>query len=153
MPLNALALAELGKLKSQKRGLLFTTTGKTSVSGFSDAKERLDGFALGIMRDRAVARDEDPENAVFPHWRFHDLRRSGTTSLQQLGIPIEVTEATMNHISGKTAGIAGVYNLYKYEAEKRRALELWGDRLIRLISGTVVAANAVPLQQLGSIAG
>ena len=54
---------------------------------------------------------------------MHDLRHPGATNLQALGIPIEVTEAVLYHISGTRAGIAGIYNCYKYEPEKRAALE------------------------------
>jgi hypothetical protein len=42
-----------------------------------------------------------------PAWRLHDIRRTGATNLQALGIPIEVTEAVLNHISGTRAGVAG----------------------------------------------
>jgi hypothetical protein len=58
--------------------------------------------------------------------RLHDIRRTGATNLQALGIPIEVTEAVLNHISGTRAGIAGIYNRYKFEPEKRTALDAWG---------------------------
>ena len=146
IPLNRRALAEIGRLKPQRRGLLFTTTGKTSVSGFSDAKERLDGYALEIMRNRAITRAEDPNDVNFPGWRFHDIRRTGTTALQRLGVIIEHTEAVINHISGRTAGVAGVYNLYKYEAEKRRALELWADYLDRLSVGDAPISHMVPVK-------
>lgn len=147
VPLNGLALAEIGMLQQKRKGLVFTTTGTTSVSGFSDAKERLDSFALEIMRRRAVARNEDPDDVDFPTWRFHDLRRTGTTTLQKLGIIIEHTEAVINHTSGETAGVAGVYNLYKYEIEKRRALELWADHLARLLTGDTEASNIVALRR------
>lgn len=41
----------------------------------------------------------------------------------------EVTEAVLNHISGTRASVAGIYNRYKYEPEKRLALEAWDQRL------------------------
>jgi integrase len=147
VPLNRLAVAEIDRLQTQRRGLMFTTTGKTSVSGFSDAKERLDDYVLDVMQSRAVARGEDPEDVNFPAWRFHDLRRTGTTTLQRLGVIIEHTEAVINHISGQTSGVAGVYNLYKYENEKRRALELWGGHLEKLFSGANEASNVVAMKR------
>lgn len=62
----------------------------------------------------------------------------GATNLQALGIPIEVTEAVLNHISGTRAGIAGIYNRYKYEPEKRAALEVWDKRLGELLDSEAV---------------
>jgi hypothetical protein len=75
-----------------------------------------------------------PSDSVqIAEWRLHDLRRTGATNLQALGIPIEVTEAVLNHISGTRAGVAGIYNRYKYEPEKRVALEAWDARLREML--------------------
>lgn len=129
IPLNALAVAELRTLKAADSGLVFTTTGETGISGFSKMKKALDEHMLAILRDRAEKRGDDPEAVTLRAWRMHDLRRTGTTNLQALGIPVEVTEAVLNHISGTTAGVAGVYNLYRYDAEKRAALDKWSKQL------------------------
>ena len=43
--------------------------------------------------------------------------------MQALGVPIEVTERVINHLSGETAGIKGVYKLYEYSDEKRSDLD------------------------------
>jgi hypothetical protein len=64
--------------------------------------------------------------------------------MQALGIPIEVTEKVINHKSGETAGIRGVYNLHAYTAEKRQALEAWGGYLERLIA-SAEKTNVVPM--------
>lgn len=134
VPLASLAVEEIEKLTCKTKGLLFTTTGKTAVSGFSDAKERLDDGMFRIMRERAVHRGEDPADIDFVSWRFHDFRRTGSTNLQALGVPIEVTEAIMNHISGSTAGVAGVYNRFKYDPQKKAALAAWDAKLRELLS-------------------
>lgn len=144
IPLNALAIAELRALGPKTRGLVFTTTGETPVSGFSKAKKRLDELMLDQLRDRAEKRGEDRDDAVLPAWRLHDLRRTGATNLQALGVPVEVTEAILNHISGTTSGIAGVYNLYKYEEEKRLALDTWSEQLGFLVRRNDGARNVVP---------
>jgi hypothetical protein len=44
--------------------------------------------------------------------QLHNIRRTGATNLQALGIPLEVTEAVRNHISGTRAGVAGINNRY-----------------------------------------
>lgn len=53
---------------------------------------------------------------------------------QALAIPIEVTEAVLNHISGTRAGVAGIYNRYKFEPEKRAALVAWDVRLQEMLN-------------------
>jgi integrase len=132
VPLSSLAVTELEALGPQERGLLFTTTGKTAVSGFSKAKQSLGAEMKVVARERAEKRGGDPDSVAISDWRFHDLRRTGATNLQALGIPIEVTEAVLNHISGTRAGVAGIYNRYRYEPEKRSALEAWDQRLREL---------------------
>lgn len=138
IPLNALAVAEFDGLGWKRKGLLFTTTGKTPISGFSKLKIRLDALMLAEMQKLLDKRaDEEGEKrapAVIPRWVIHDIRRTGTTQMQALGIPIEVTERVINHLSGETAGIRGVYNLYEYLPEKRRALDAWGAHLQAAIS-------------------
>lgn len=111
---------------------MFTTTGKTAVSGFSKAKRTLDSEMHLIMHKRQAEREGDHQPVAIPEWRLHDIRRTGATNLQALGIPIEVTEAVLNHISGTRAGVAGIYNRYKYGPEKRLALEAWDQRLCEL---------------------
>jgi len=133
IPLNALAMKELRSLSVAPKGFVFTTTGKTGISGFSKMKKALDEKMLEILRDRTEKRGEEPETVELPGWRLHDLRRTGTTNLQALGVPVEVTEAILNHISGTTAGVAGVYNLYRYDPEKRDALDKWSKQLEILV--------------------
>ena len=134
IPLTEMAVAELAALHPQERGFVFSTTGTTPVSGYSKAKRFLDERMLKVMQRRQKERGGDPRSVKIDDWRLHDLRRTGATNLQALGIPIEVTEAVLNHISGTRAGIAGIYNRYKYEPEKRAALEAWGFRLGELLN-------------------
>lgn len=119
-----------------KAKLLFTTTGETPVSGFSKVKKRLDAAILALMqkeaREAGVAPDEVEKLNVEP-WTFHDLRRTLATGCQKLGIKLEVTESILNHTSGSRSGIVGVYQVYKYEAEKRAALEVWGKHVLAIV--------------------
>lgn len=95
--------------------------GQRSLSGFSKAWARL--------RERTGELLGQP---VQP-FTIHDLRRTGATKLQQLGVPIPVTEAILNHVSGSRSGIVGVYQRHSYAAEKREALQLWDEALAELI--------------------
>ena len=97
--------------------LVFTTTGKAQISGWSKIKVRLDD-AMKI-----------------PPWRFHDLRRTAATGMAEIGIAPHIVEAALNHISGARAGVAGTYNRAAYSAEKKSALERWAAHVQGVIAG------------------
>jgi integrase len=104
---------------------VFTTTGMTPVSGYSNAKERLDAVMLRLARDDAAARGEEPDRVQVQPWRLHDLRRTVASGMARLGQPVHVIEAVLNHRSGTISGVAAVYNRYNYLEEKRNALVAW----------------------------
>jgi hypothetical protein len=56
---------------------VFSTTGKTSISGFSKAKARLDAAIVEVRAKAAAATESVP---LVP-WRLHDLRRTGASTL------------------------------------------------------------------------
>ncbi|CDX62385.1 putative DNA integration/recombination/inversion protein [Mesorhizobium plurifarium] len=89
---------------------VFTTTAATPFSGFSNGKKALDKHC---------------GEPALPDWHLHDLRRTCATELAKLGIKQEVTEAVLNHKTGKVSGVAAIYNRYDYQDEKREALEQW----------------------------
>ena len=140
-----LAIAELDKLAKRKgrsdgwpkRGLIFTTTGETSVSGHSRAKARLD-------REVAKLADTQEDCPPIEHWRLHDLRRTLATGMQRLGVRFEVTEAILNHVSGSKSGVAGVYQTYGWGPEKEAALSAWSDHIGGVLSQTD-QSNVIPL--------
>jgi integrase len=107
--------------------LVFTTTGRSPVSGWSKIKTRLDG-AMAI-----------------PPWRLHDLRRTAATGMAEIGIAPHIVEAALNHISGAKAGVAGTYNRAAYAPEKRAALERWASHVQGLVSGQ--PANVVKMRK------
>lgn len=79
-------------------------------------------------------------------WRLHDLRRTTATGLQRLGVRLEVTEAILNHISGSRAGIVGIYQRHDWNAEKRAALDAWGEHVLAIVEGRPVASNVAVLR-------
>jgi integrase len=125
VPLAPLARDVLESV-SAKAGLLFTTTGRSPVSGFSKMKIRLDN------------------SMSIPPWRLHDLRRTAATGMAGIGVPPHIIEACLNHVSGAKAGVAGTYNRAAYEPEKRAALERWADHIASIVSGR--AAKVVALR-------
>ncbi|MBI5121116.1 MAG: integrase arm-type DNA-binding domain-containing protein [Rhodospirillales bacterium] len=125
LSLQALAIIKERPVIGQE-GYLFTTTGKTALSGFSKAKERIDAW-LADKRKRA-------NSAPMPEWTLHDLRRTMVTMMnEKLGVPPHIVEACVNHISGSAkAGVAGVYNKAVYMKERREAYNAWEKYLQRL---------------------
>lgn len=140
VPLTEGMLAILGALEPVKGapGFLFTTTGETPVSGFNKA---LHTIQAGMA---AAAEEERGEPVEIPHWTFHDLRRTAATTMARLGVPVRVTEAVVNHISGTGGGIVAVYQRHDFADEKRQALEGYGRFLAELVDGK--AGNVVRLR-------
>lgn len=66
------------------------------------------------------------------HWSPHDLRRTGRTWLAALGCPHEVGEAILGHV---LPGVAGDYNLYAYDKERRQWLAALSVRLEQVAAG------------------
>ncbi len=67
------------------------------------------------------------------HFTPHDLRRTFSTCLAQLGFSDEVIDAVTGH---KKQGIIKVYNRHKYDEEKRKALEAWELKLKEIVTVT-----------------
>ena len=118
-----------------RSGYVFTTTGATSVSGFSRAKAALDAAIVETLRSAAKVEGRAPSGATpLAPWVLHDIRRSVATNLQKLGVRLEVTEAILGHVSGSRAGVVGIYQRHDYAAEKRAALDAWARRLDTIAS-------------------
>ena len=124
VPLAPLARKMVG---SGSEGLVFTTTGRSPVSGWSKIKRRLD------------------EAMKIPPWRLHDLRRTAATGMAEIGIAPHIVEAALNHVSGAKAGVAGTYNRAAYADEKRAALERWALHVQGLVSER--PANVVKMRK------
>jgi integrase len=60
-------------------------------------------------------------------WKPHDLRRTGATLMNALGVLPEVAERCLNHMEENK--IKRIYQSYGYEAEMRQAWERLGERL------------------------
>lgn len=109
VPLSAQALSILqSQTRCNCRDLIFGQ-GKGGFSGWSKSKKRQD------------------ERCEANPWRLHDLRRTMVTRMADMGVPDEVIEATVNHVSGRKGGVAGVYNRSKYLTQKREALNRWAE--------------------------
>lgn len=155
IPLNRQAMSvlaslapinEKGEIKWPRRGLVFSTTGETPISGYSRAKARLDAKMLELAKNDAQKASEDPEAVKLAPWRLHDARRTVATALQRLGVRFEVTEAILNHTAGASrSGVAAVYQRHGWGPEKRSALDAWALHCDAVLSPTIHQSNVVPL--------
>lgn len=72
----------------------------------------------------------------------HDLRRTGASHLASMGIPRLHISKILNHVE---SGVTAVYDRYSYDNEKKRALDVWGQRLNEIVTekqGGSVVINA-----------
>lgn len=129
VPLPALAREILNNVPKISDVFVFSTNGRSPISGFSKYKSRLDASML------AEARKERGKTATIAPWQVHDLRRSAATGMAGIGINPWIIEACLNHVSGAKASIAGTYNREQYEPEKRAALERWAAHVAGIVSG------------------
>ena len=114
--------------------LVFSTTGKTAVSGWSKAKKLIDTKIAKAAKAAKAGKTTKPANSDMEEWRLHDLRRTVATGLQRLGYSLQVIESVLGHVSGSRAGVAGVYQRHSFDREKAAALDAWGRHVAGLIS-------------------
>jgi integrase len=136
IPLSPAALAVLDKLpKIGKSGLVFTTDGEHPISGFSKFKRAFDVKMLAELR-------KDDPDATMPNWCLHDLRRSARSLMSRCGVPSDHAERCLGHVIG---GVRGVYDMYEYFAEKKRAFEALAALIQRIVSPS--AENVASLDE------
>jgi integrase len=119
VPLADDVVAILESLPRFKRGdyLFSTTFGARPVRGFNKPKVRLDRAM------RAEIGEMEP-------WTTHDIRRTMRTGLSALPVAPTVAELVIAHAQ---RGMHKVYDQHSYADEKRRALELWAERLREIV--------------------
>ncbi|ECC6919569.1 DUF4102 domain-containing protein [Salmonella enterica] len=84
-------------------------------------------------------------NHVKP-WALHDLRRTFSTWLGDLGIPPHIVEPMLGHV---IKGSAGNYNLARYLPHKLDALNQWLDRL-EILAGKRGNVVSIPKRTVNS---
>ncbi|MDO9501999.1 MAG: integrase family protein [Falsiroseomonas sp.] len=106
--------------------LVFSTTGKTAVSGFTKAKAALD------------------KAAKVSGWRLHDIRRTGVSALAAMGFNPMVADKLLAHQPSTLHGAGRVYQRHDFAEERKRALEAWAAHVVR-------AAEAKPEADTGKV--
>jgi len=129
VPLTPGMLRILGAIP-RKDGVKFLFPGPHAnrpFTTFSRLKKTIDQqMAEEIRREL-----KDPKAELVP-FRLHDLRRSMRTGLSELPVPGGdlVRELIIGHAR---PGLHQVYDQAAYLSEKRRGLELWGERLAAIL--------------------
>ena len=124
--------------------LVFSTTGKTPISGFSRFKQALDA---AIVAQRVAAAEGAGVGAEpLAPYVLHDFRRTGVSTLAALGFDSIVADKLLNHQPAKLRGVASVYQRHDFAPERARALDGWALFCAR---PALVGAN---VSQLGPVA-
>lgn len=119
VPLSPQALAIL-QATPRLGQFVWTTDGKTYLSGYTHVKARLDGLLAA-------------RGARLKAWRLHDVRRSVATHMVRLGVSETIVGRVLNHApQGVTAR---TYALHSYAPEKRSALDRWAAEIDRVMLG------------------
>jgi integrase len=110
-----------------------------------EGRDQVFGEAQGGFRGWSQGKAAlDKRAQISPRWVIHDLRRSFSTHLNELGVQPHVVEHLLNHVNDRSA-ISRTYNKATYAAEKRQALTLWAEHLAAIVEdrpSKVVALRA-----------
>ena len=141
------AIADKGRPKDCP--FVFSTTGKTSVSGFGRAKKRLDRLIADNRTKVALEAGATP--LQMPHWTLHDLRTTFTTlACEELNVEAAVADRILNHVaSATTSKIMRVYNKSELFEPRRTTLCAWQDFLRSEVLGEKLN-RVVPIRSLSS---
>ncbi|WP_440996269.1 tyrosine-type recombinase/integrase [Arhodomonas sp. SL1] len=125
---TALALLEAARDEVERLSHRYPRTGEYVF-------EARPGSALtNLAISRAASRYADAlgnrDAETWGHWTPHDLRRTCRTGLAAIGVDEVVAEVTIGHTR---KGIAAVYDLHRYDREKRAALAAWERRLLQVV--------------------
>jgi integrase len=109
------ACIKLIKRASRLGSYVFSISGVKPFQNFTNAKRALDELS-GVTG-----------------WRLHDLRRTCVSGMARLGVPPHVADKILNHQSGTISGVAAVYQRHDFLAERKLALERWGQYIETLV--------------------
>ena len=145
VPLTDAALAILAGAKAEALRLSGRRKGKAAGFIFEARPESaITTAALGRAVSRYAEALGNIKSEDWGHWTPHDLRRTMRTGLSACGIAETVAEIAIGHTR---KGIAAVYDLHRYDTEKRTALVVWERRLLRIAAGQPADDNVVLMRR------
>ena len=90
----------------------------------------------------AVVAQAKKEGLPLEPFTVHDLRRTGSTLLNELGFNSDWIEKCLAHEDGRTS--RGVYNKAEYEVQRRHMMQQWADTVDAWIDGRKYAPTLLP---------
>ena len=103
-------------LPDKKKGYLFNAT---------EGDGPYNGYAYHLKKLQKASGTDN--------FTLHDLRRTFSTRMAMLSVPIHVTEKILNHVSGTHTGVQAIYNRYSYQSEMGDAVLIYEEHLAKLI--------------------
>lgn len=130
--LSAFAVHYFKQLRDLPGGSLWCfpdSSGAKCLDSKNATKQIRDRQMSAMNRKQLVNRTKLIDALVLSRgdWTPHDLRRTGATMMQSLGVTPEVIERILNHTEQDK--LRKIYHQYDYAKEKREAWRLLGDRL------------------------
>lgn len=108
---------------------IFSTSGRTYVTGFSKARDRLNRIIAG---------------EIGVDWWFHDFRRSCVTWLAGAGFNPAVADKILNHSTATGVTTVGqVYQRAQFLQERSQALEAWARHVSMCAAQSDPATNVL----------
>lgn len=123
-PLAKRLIESLGHMEGYAGFLFPDRQGKSAM------RENTLSHAVSCERKDKSGGVTRPAYLGFPAWTPHDLRRTCSTNLARMKAPFEYREAILNHAQ---QGMDAVYNVYKYDDEKKEWLTKWAEYLEQLV--------------------
>jgi integrase len=145
LPLSRAAREVLDKVpKLGRKGFVFTTNGKTPISGFSKFKATFDELMLTELQKIASECGADPAKVNAPErWTPQDLRRTARSLMSRAGVNADHAERCLGHA---IPGVRGVYDRHEYRNEKAHAFEALAAVVARIVDPQ---PNVAPLRRTG----
>ncbi|HXJ92280.1 MAG TPA: tyrosine-type recombinase/integrase [Terriglobia bacterium] len=125
------ALSLIGDIKGHVFPSGKGSRGYVAVNTLAQAINRgyLSDEVVKMVGNRKIKARKEPYYGMKP-WSPHDLRRTARTNMARVGIPDEIGEEVVNHTK---PGVVGIYNKYRYDKEKKEALQKWEELLLKIL--------------------
>jgi len=131
VPLSGLAkiiILEAEKERSKRMLRRSNTITDLMFEGPKGTQMCKSALATAVARKREVL--GNTKNTKGQFWTPHDLRRTMRTRLSGLGVSRDLAERVIGH---KIGGIIETYDRHDYAQEKKAALDLWSEDLVRIV--------------------
>lgn len=152
--LSAFALGQFKRLHKETRNTPFcfpSKDGKNHVDTKTVSKLVGDRQCRFKNRSKPLAGRHHDDSLVLSkstkgEWTPHDLRRTGATMMQELGVTLEIIDRCQNHLLGGSK-VRRHYLHHDYAKEKTEAWSLLGEHIETILNGSTTA-QSTPMTRL-----